>query len=97
MIFVWLPKAIKNRHDLIDYIAEDNLRAAIEHDERIEKQIDQLLANPEIGRAGRMEGTRELVISRTPFIVVYRIKAKRIEIVCLLHTSQAWPAKVENQ
>jgi toxin ParE1/3/4 len=92
MIFVWLPTAIKNRHALIDHIAEDNLRAAIEHDERIEKQIDQLLENPEIGRAGRRKGTRELVISRTPFIVVYRIKAKRIVIVRLLHTSQAWPA-----
>lgn len=92
MIFVWLPTAIQNRHDLIDRIAEENLRAAIEHDERIEKQIDQLLTNPEIGRAGRRKGTRELVISRTPFIVVYRIKARHIVIVRLLHTSQAWPA-----
>ncbi len=91
MIFVWLPKAIKNRHDLIDHIGEENLHAAIEHDERIEKQIDQLLANPEIGRIGRRSGTRELVISRTPFIVVYRIKAKHIVIVRVLHTSQAWP------
>ncbi len=90
MIFVWLPKAIQNRHDLIDHIAEENLRAAIEHDERIEKQIDQLLDNPEIGRAGRRQGTRELVISRTPFVVVYRIKAKHIVIVRVLHTSQAW-------
>ena len=90
MIFVWLPTAIKNRHALIDYIAENNLQAAIEHDDRIEKQVDQLLDNPEIGRKGRREGTRELVISRTPFVVVYRIKAKRIVIVRLLHTSQAW-------
>ena len=90
MIFVWLPKAIKNRHNLIDHVAEENLRAAIEHDERIDKQIEQLLANPEIGRTGRRKGTRELVISRTPFVVVYRIKAKRIMIVRVLHTSQAW-------
>lgn len=47
-----------------------------------------------MGRPGRKQGTRELVISQTNFIVVYRIKPKekRIEIWRVLHSSQAWPA-----
>jgi toxin ParE1/3/4 len=45
-----------------------------------------------MGRPGRTKGTRELVISRTPFIAVYRLKgARRIEIIRLLHASQQWP------
>lgn len=44
-----------------------------------------------MGRPGRKQGTRELVISRTPFIVVYRLKAKRIELLRVLHGSQQWP------
>jgi toxin ParE1/3/4 len=94
MIIAWLPKAIANRDKLIDYIAEENLRAAIEQDSRIEAQVNQLVAHPELGHAGRKKGTRELVIARTNFVVIYRVrpKEKRGEIIRVLHTSQAWPA-----
>lgn len=94
MIIAWLPKAIANRDDLIDYIAQENPRAAIEQDSRIEAQVNHLVAHPEIGHAGRKKGTRELVIVRTNFVVIYRVrpKAKRVEIIRVLHTSQAWPA-----
>jgi toxin ParE1/3/4 len=47
----------------------------------------------EAGRPGRKRGTRELVISRTPLVVVYRIRPKmqRIEILRVLHGAQRWP------
>ena len=46
-----------------------------------------------MGRSGRVEGTRELVISRTPYLVVYRFEevADQILIVRLLHGAQRWP------
>lgn len=93
MIIVWLPHAIKDRDAQIDNIAEDNPRAALFLGDKIHEQVDQLLDHPEIGRLGRVERTRELVISSTPFIVVYRYKsrAKRIEVIRLLHGSQQWP------
>lgn len=93
MKLVWLPRAIATRDALIDHIAQENPKAAIEYDDRIENQADQLVAHPEMGRAGRKQGTRELVISRTNFVVVYRNKSKCIEVLRVLHTSQAWPAK----
>jgi len=91
----WLPRAIASRDAQLDYIAQDNPRAAIEQGDRIHDQVDQLLVHPNLGRPGRVEKTRELVISRTPFIVVYRVRprAKRIELMRLLHGSQAWPSK----
>lgn len=94
MKLVWLPAAIANRDALIDYIAQENPKAAIKQDDSIENQTDQLVEHPEMGRPGRKQGTRELVISQTNFIVVYRIKPKekRIEIWRVLHSSQAWPA-----
>lgn len=93
MIVAWLPKAISNRDDLIEYIAKENPAAAIEQDEFIETQVTQLEKHPELGRAGRKQGTRELVISRTFFVVIYRVKpkAKRVEILRVLHSSQQWP------
>ena len=87
----WLPLASANRFEQLDYIAQDNPLAAIDQDERIERQIDMLLQHPQMGRPGRKKGTRELVISRTPFIVVYRAKGARIEIIRLLHGAQQWP------
>ena len=50
-----------------------------------------LIQHPQMGRPGRLRGTRELVISRTPFIVVYRVKGTRIEVIRMLHSSQQWP------
>ena len=87
----WLPLASANRSEQLDYIAQDNPMAAIDQDERIEHQIDMLLQHPQMGRPGRKKGTRELVISRTPFVVVYRAKGPRIEIIRLLHGAQQWP------
>ena len=90
-MIVWLRRAIADRDAQLDYIAQDNASAAIEQGDRIAHQVGQLAQHPEMGRAGRKQGTRELVISRTPFIVVYRIKGKRIELVRLLHGAQQWP------
>lgn len=91
-MLVWTPRAREQRREAIEYIAQDNPAAALDQLDEIEKQTDTLLQHPEIGRTGRKHGTRELVISRTHFVVVYRIKAKRIEVLRLLYTSQEWPA-----
>ena len=93
MVLVWAPRAPQAQQAAIDYIAEDSPVAALNQLSEIERQIDMLLQFPEMGRPGRVKGTRELVISQTPFIVVYRLKlrAKRIELIRFLHGSQQWP------
>ena len=89
----WLSRAIATRDAQLDYLSNDNPMAAMEQGDRIHEQVDQLLQHPNMGRPGRVEKTRELVISRTPFIVVYRVRprAKRIELIRVLHGSQQWP------
>jgi len=88
---LWLPRALADRDAQLDFIAQDKPLAAIAQGDRISEQISHLIAHPEMGRLGRRPGTRELVISRTPFIVVYRIKGERIELLRLLRGSQQWP------
>jgi toxin ParE1/3/4 len=87
LILVWLHRAIADRDAKLEYIAQDNPRAAIEQGDRITHQVGQMVQYSEMGRTGRKKGTRELVISGTPFIIVYRIKANRIELLRLLHGS----------
>lgn len=64
-------------------------------DERIQAQIARLAQFPESGRPGRIEGTRELVISGTPFIAAYRIAGNTIRILRVLHGAQQWPEFAE--
>lgn len=87
----WLPQAQRNRLEQLDYIAQDKPLAAIGQDEQIERQINMLLAHPKMGRPGRVTGTRELVISGTPFVVIYRLQGQSIEVLRLLHSAQQWP------
>lgn len=93
MRVVWLPTAIVNRDAQLDHIAQDNPQAAIEQGDRIMDQVGHLHDHPEIGRVGRVSGTRELVINGTPFILVYRYlsQTQRVEVIRLLHGSQQWP------
>ncbi len=93
MILDWLTKADERRFSQLDYIAQRNASAALKADQEIETQVNQLLEHPGMGRPGRVKGTRELVISRTPFIVVFRVRPKlgRIEIIRFLHSSQRYP------
>jgi len=46
---------------------------------------------PEMGRSGRVNGTKELVFQDIPFIIVYQLTTEHIEVLRILHTSQKWP------
>ncbi|NKK02797.1 type II toxin-antitoxin system mRNA interferase toxin, RelE/StbE family (plasmid) [Rhizobium leguminosarum] len=62
--------------------------------DEIERQTDLRIDQPEIGRSGRIGGTRQLVISRS-FIVIYRVRQKieQVEISRLVQRAQKWPPK----
>lgn len=91
MYVFWTPRARAERAAAIDYIAQENPLAALDQLDEIELQTNLLATQPKMGRVGRIKGTRELVISRTPFIAVYRIEGQRIEILRFLHGAQKWP------
>jgi toxin ParE1/3/4 len=44
-----------------------------------------------MGRSGRVDATKELVILGTPYLVIYRVKGKRVEILRVLHGSRKYP------
>ncbi|MBK5125887.1 type II toxin-antitoxin system RelE/ParE family toxin [Burkholderia sp. R-69980] len=87
----WSAFAIEDRDAIFDYIEEDSPYVAVVVDDRIRVQVRQLLQFPETGRPGRIEGTRELVISRTPYIAAYRITGETVRILRVLHGAQLWP------
>jgi toxin ParE1/3/4 len=95
MNILWSPEAIEDLASLRGYIAEDDPAAARRVVLHIIQTIAQLLPeNPQIGRAGRLPGTRELVIPRTPYIVPYRIQRPTIQILRVYHAARRWPDRL---
>jgi toxin ParE1/3/4 len=92
MNVVWSPEAIDDLASLRTFIAEDNPAAARRVALRIFDAVETLLAdNPGMGRPGRVPGTRELVIPKTPFIVPYRLKGRTIQVLRVYHAARRWP------
>jgi toxin ParE1/3/4 len=88
---VWTLMAVQNREQIFDYIALDNPQAALAVDEAISHQVELLQEFPELGRSGRVEGTREPVVQGTPFIVAYHVSKDSVRILRILHGAQLWP------
>jgi len=92
MKIAWSPEAVEDLVSLRAYIAEDNPAAARRTVQHLVESIEQLLPdNPRIGRAGRVPGTRELVIPRSPYIVPYRLQRTTIQILRVYHAARRWP------
>ncbi|MFL6604020.1 MAG: type II toxin-antitoxin system RelE/ParE family toxin [Steroidobacteraceae bacterium] len=86
----WAPLAIADRESIFDYIAPENLDAALALDELLERKAALLSAHPEAGHVGRVRGTRELVAHRH-YVLVYDTDPDRVRILRVLHTSRQWP------
>ncbi|MFZ5997874.1 MAG: type II toxin-antitoxin system RelE/ParE family toxin [Nitrospirota bacterium] len=89
----WTRPALNDLKEAGDFIALDSPRAAERMSKRIKEAVEYLVEHPNIGKPGRVSGTRELVISGTPFIVVYRITLPSIQILRILHHARKWPAQ----
>ena len=94
MIILWSPEAINDLAALRANIAEDDPAAAQRVVLHVIRGIEQLLAGqPHMGRAGRVPGTRELVVPRTPYIVPYRIRHNRLQVLRIYHGARKWPER----
>jgi toxin ParE1/3/4 len=87
----WLDIAVDDLEEIADYISQDNPEAARRIVRRLWTAINSLADQPEIGRPGRVHGTRELVVTNTPFVVPYRVIGSEIEILRVLHGARNWP------
>jgi toxin ParE1/3/4 len=92
---VWSAQSAEDLAALRAFIAADSPGAAKRMVRRIAEMVETLLPQkPEIGRRGRAPGTRELVISKTPFVVAYRVHNGTIEILRVLNGAQRWPDRL---
>ncbi|MGH7037059.1 MAG: type II toxin-antitoxin system RelE/ParE family toxin [Stellaceae bacterium] len=94
MEIIWRRAALRDLESLRTFIAQDNPQAAARVARAIRAAVERLAEHPNLGRAGRVEGTRELIITDAPYIVAYRIANDRLRILALIHASRQWPRRL---
>ena len=85
---VWSPLALMRLREIRAYVARDKPEAAARLATRIVAVVETLRDHPYLGRAGAETGVRELVIGRTPYIVLYRVHGKHVVILTIWHGAQ---------
>lgn len=86
----WKKQANNDLVKIVVHIAEDNQVAADQLADLILGKTEQLREHPELYRAGRKRGTREMVV-HPHYIVIYRVQKETVEILRVKHTAQRWP------
>jgi toxin ParE1/3/4 len=94
MTIQWTRRARRQFLAIIDALLEDNPVAAERAYDAITDSVSRLATSPEMGRRGRVEGTRELVIPSQPYIIAYHIRGQTIHILAVLHGARKWPERL---
>jgi len=87
----WTPAAADDLENIANYLFEKTPENAARLIREIYRTPAGLKYFPKRGRAGKKEGTRELVMPSLPYIIVYQVKSNTVYIVRVLHGSQEWP------
>jgi toxin ParE1/3/4 len=88
----WSTHAVSDLKAISEYIEQDrSLETANRVTRTIYEAVQSLRTMPLRGRHGRIEDTRELVVSRLPYIVVYRAFEERVLILNIVHGARRWP------
>ena len=95
MTVVWSPRAIGHLADLRAYIARENPGAAARTATTLLAAVDRLAQLPNLGRPGRVSGTRELVVPGTRYVIPYRVRDEHLEIIAVFHGRQRWPRRLK--
>ena len=90
------PNTFFSHNSAIEYLSSQPLNDSrlCSAARRILEAVDLLEPQPEIGRPGRILGTRELVVPRTPYLIPYRVRKGRIELIAIFDGHQQSPGKL---
>jgi addiction module RelE/StbE family toxin len=87
----WKSAALKDLAEIAEHIAEEYPGAARRVVSEIRRQSLILSRHSDIGRIGRVSGTRELVITKFPYVIAYEVTQKYVDVLAVVHTSKLWP------
>ena len=80
----------QDRRAICDYIETRDVQAALELDKLFSTKATKLTTVPQLGKPGRVPGTRELVAHKR-YVLVYEVAGNQIQVLRVLHTARKWP------
>jgi len=92
VIVRYTRQALGHLDEAREFIAQEHPTAALAIGQRIRQAVSGLSQFPNRGRPGRVPGTRELVITGTPFIAAYRVSGGHVDVLAILHGARQWPS-----
>ena len=94
MALKWTTTALHNLGNVADYIAKNNPERAKTFIQELREKTNLLAEFPSVGRAGRVNGTRELIAHKN-YIVAYRLKGEDVQIIRIHHVAQKYPDRID--
>ncbi len=89
----WTVPAAEQLEQAYDYIAESNPCVAEEVAQHVIDSTEMLGRHPAAGRTGRIDGTREFSVSKTPFVVAYAVIDETVWVLAVYHGARKWPER----
>ena len=86
-----LAKAARGLAEIEAYISTDSPEAAKTVASRLRRSFDLITARPDAGRPTPFGDIREWSVPGLPYLIPYRIRPNRIEILRIWHTSRKRP------
>lgn len=98
MKILWRTTAQSDLEGAFNYLIELDPQAALRTYDTIRQRVELLADHPHLGRPGRVPNTRELVISKTPYIVAYTVDLRTNAVIILrvLHGRRLWPESFDH-
>jgi toxin ParE1/3/4 len=91
MQVIWDTIARANLEEAQLYIAQYDPEAALRVKRAIITAVEHLAELPDLGRPGRVDDTREWVVSRTPYIIAYTVTGQTLAVLSVMHGARLWP------
>ena len=89
----WTRDADSDLESIEEYIGRDKAESAFRTLAEIVRQVEMLEEHPGMGRPGRVEGTRELVITGLPYVVAYLHRGDTVTVLRVVHGAMKWPKR----
>lgn len=86
----WRPEATRQLEQLLEYIAARNFAAAERIERAYHQKVELARKFPAIGRPGRVDDTRELIIHPN-YLAIYQVSDDKITVLRALHARQRYP------
>mgnify|MGYP005867511687 CR=1 FL=1 len=87
---IWSDEALDDVREIIDYIAQRNVQAALRLEHAMHDCAERLTSHPQMYRSGRAPGTREAVVHPN-YLIIYRVEEQEVVIANVVHARQQYP------